>query len=122
MSQNTVLTEEERKQHKKEAQQRYIAKQKERLAMKKAGEAAPNYQGMYETSVKENTALTNKVIELEKLCKTYAEKLQQSNTALQRATLEYNARSEYMLDCVRHALVSIQFALKSGNQGGNNGN
>ena len=56
-------------------------------------------------------AANAKNTELEKLCKAYAEKAQAAENALHRATMEYNARNEYMLDCVKHAYISIQFAV-----------
>lgn len=97
-------------------------------ALKKARETAtvnentiaPDYQELYVNESAKNKALENKVAELEKLCKTYAEKERKATEALQRATLEYNARVKYMLDCVRHAHISMQFAIAASDDKGGN--
>lgn len=118
MAQKIILTEEQRKQHKKESQQRYLAKIKAQKAVA-TNNTVTDYKVLYENCLKENNVLVNQVTELEKLCKTYAEKTSNTQQLLQRATLEYNARIKHMLECVRHALVSMQFAAQaSDNEGG----
>ena len=80
----------------------------------------PDWQALYTEEHAKNVTLENKVTEFEKLCKSYAEKEHQAVEALQRATIEYNARIKYMLDCVKHAHISMQFAVAaSENKGGN---
>ena len=61
-------------------------------------------------------AANAKNAELEKLCKAYAEKAQNAENTLHRATMEYNARVEYMKDCVKHAYISIQFAANAASE------
>lgn len=81
----------------------------------------PNYEKLYVEECAKNKALENKVAEYEKLCKTYSERERKTVETLQRATLEYNARTQYMLDCARHAFMSMQFAMNAtdNKQGGN---
>ena len=55
-------------------------------------------------------ASENKNTELEKICKSYAEQANNASNTLQKMALEYDARTKYMLDCVKHAYLSIQFA------------
>lgn len=76
----------------------------------------PDYKKLYLDSSAKAQALENKVTELEKLCESYAQREKQVTQALQQATLEYNARTQYMLDCVKHAHISMQFALAAGNE------
>ena len=67
--------------------------------------------------------LTAKYAEMQKICQSYATRATKAEELLQRATLEYNARTKYMLDCVKHAYLSIQFAEASAEKdrlGGNN--
>ena len=69
--------------------------------------------------------VANATLQYEKLISSFAEKENQSKVALQRATLEYNARLKYMSDCVKHAYQSIQFAANAINpedKGANYGN
>ena len=92
---------------------------------KEAAEAKPNtvtpdWQALYTEECAKNKALENKATEFEKLCKSYAERERQATEALQRATLEYNARVKYMLDCVRHAHISMQFAVTASDDKGGN--
>ena len=68
---------------------------------------------MYLEEVAKNKTLENKILEYEKLCKSYAEREANANKDLQKAALEYNARVRYMQDCVRHAYTSIQFAVNA---------
>lgn len=79
----------------------------------------PDWQKLYTEECAKNKALENKVAEFEKLCKSYSERERQATEALQRATLEYNARTKYMLDCARHAFMSMQFAEAAVTKGGN---
>ena len=113
------LTPAEKKARNKIYQQRYLEKKKRLAEEAQASQLAPDYKAMYEASVKENLNLTNKLADLEKLCKAYAEKEAQATKALQNATLEYNARTKHMLECVKHAYISMQFATESKTQGGN---
>ena len=77
----------------------------------KAAEALqPNYKEMYHDAMKQLDAANAKNTELEKICKSYAEQANNANKALQTMALEYDARTKYMLDCVKHAYLSIQFA------------
>lgn len=86
------------------------------------GTSEPDYKALYLDSAAKLKSVENKTNELEKLCKSYAELAKQAQDTLQNATLEYNAKTEYMLDCVKHAYLSIQFALtattKKKDQGG----
>lgn len=70
----------------------------------------PDYKTMYEDTVKQLNAANAKNVELEKICKSYAEQANNASNALQKMALEYDARTKYMLDCVKHAYLSIQFA------------
>lgn len=81
---------------------------------------AINYEKLYNEECKKNLALTTRVTELEKICKSFSEKATKAQNDLQNATLEYNARTQYMLDSVRHCYISIQMAKSSEQtQGGN---
>ena len=111
MAEKIVLTEEERKQRKREAQQRYL----EKLKTKKAETETEAVVTAQNTEIE---ALRVKCAELEKLCKAYAEGAAKAQQALQKATLEYNARVKYMIDCTRHALVSMQFAANASDSEG----
>lgn len=115
----SMFTEEERRQRILASKRRYNEKKKlEKLAAKQTAEA--NYQKMYIEECAKNKALEIKAGELEKLCKIYADKTKQATDALHKATLEYNARTRHMLDCVKHAYVSMQFAVAADDkQGGN---
>lgn len=108
---NPNITDEQRAR-KREAQKRWLEKKKaESEATSTSGiEAAPDYKKLYLDTIARNKTLENQVIEYEKLCKSYVEKERQTAAALQRATIEYNARVKYMLECVRHAQISMQFA------------
>lgn len=79
-----------------------------------------NYEKLYVEECAKNKALENKAAEYEKLCKSYSERERKATEALQKATLEYNARTQYMLDCARHAFISMQFAMNAADnkQGG----
>ena len=50
------------------------------------------------------------ITEIQKICQSYAQKAADAENLLKQATLEYNARTKYMLDCVKHTYLSIQFA------------
>lgn len=113
------LTEAEKRARHKIYQQRWLEKKKRLAAEAEKLNAAPNYKAMYEACEKERIAAVNKVADLERLCKGYAEREAQANKALQNATLEYNARTKHMLECVKHAYISMQFATESKTQGGN---
>ena len=124
MAKQSIYTEEERRQRQLEAKRRYAEKkrqEKEALAMQGPVEAAPNYKAMYEDAMRALTGVQNKNAELEKLCKSFAEQAQQAKVNLQKATLEYNARVKYMLECTKHAYISMQFAVDAAEKttGGN---
>ena len=54
-----------------------------------------------------------KMEQFAKLMQSCKEREAQLQEALKKAALEYNARVEYMLDCVKHAFLSMQFAINS---------
>lgn len=125
MAKQSKYTEEERRQRQLEAKRRYAEKkkaEKEALAMQGPVEVTPDYKTMYEDAMKALTNEQNKNTELEKLCKSFAEQVQQAKANLQKATLEYNARVKYMLECTKHAYISMQFAVDATEKtsGGNN--
>lgn len=72
----------------------------------------------------ENNLLKAKVAQYEKICQSFANQADQSTKQIQAITLEYNARTKYMLDCVKHAYMSMQFAVNAVNktQKGENNN
>lgn len=74
-----------------------------------------NYKKLYEKELENNRILQIKLDEYEKIMKSLAEKASQAHNDLQGATLEYNARVKYMLDCARHAYMSMNFAAKAAN-------
>mgnify|MGYP003450966721 CR=1 FL=1 len=124
-----MLTDEEKKQKRAEYNRRY----KEKLALLKANspicantvEAQIDYKAEFIKASKQIQADAVKIAQYEKLISSFAEKENQSKIALQRATLEYNARLKYMLESVKHAYQSIQFAANAINpeeKGANNGN
>lgn len=67
-----------------------------------------DYKQLYLDECEVTKAQAVKINELEQLCKSFAEKEKQSTMELQRAALEYNARINYMLDCVKHAKISME--------------
>lgn len=69
-----------------------------------------DYEKLYKEECAKNKTLESKITEYEKLCKSFSEQATASKNALQNATLEYDARTKYMLDCVRHAYISIQLS------------
>jgi hypothetical protein len=115
-----ALSEEEKKIRRREANKRYLEKQKAKKAEENCIKfddcrvAIPDEQVDWKAEfVAENKrarGLELKIEQYEKLIASFAERENQSKGALQRATLEYNARIKYMLDCVKHAYQSIQFA------------
>ena len=54
-----------------------------------------------------------KMEQFAKLMQSCKEREAQLQDALKKAALEYNARVEYMLDCVKHAFLSMQFAVNA---------
>lgn len=72
-----------------------------------------NYKKLYEKEVENNKVLLIKLEEYDKIMKSLAEKASQAHNTLKSATLEYNARIKYMLDCVKHAYMSMNFAAKA---------
>lgn len=82
----------------------------------------PNYKKLYQEEHEKSTMLANRCTEYEKLCKAYAEKTNQTQELLKQATLEYNAKIDYMLDCVKHAYISIQMARNTTQGEQHNGN
>ena len=97
---------------------------KEAWAKKKAAKATltdnVDYKTLYnaalahskEVEAKLATAET-KLTELEKICKSFSEQANNSNTALQKMAMEYDARTKYALDCIKHAYLSVQFAVNA---------
>lgn len=78
-----------------------------------AEEVQPDYRAMYEDAMKQLETANVKNVELEKICKSYAEQANNAANSLQKMALEYDARTKYMLDCVKHAYLSIQFAVNA---------
>ena len=129
-----MLTDEEKKQRKAEANKRYVEKKKAQalencVKSEDCKVAIPNTQVDYKAEFirmsKHVQELEAKIAQYEKLISSFAEKENQSKVALQRATIEYNARLKYMSDCVKHAYQSIQFAANAINpedKGANYGN
>lgn len=113
MPRGSNLTPEEKAQRVLEAKRKYAEKQKAKREEAKRLALGPDYKTMYLEEVAKNRTLENKILEYEKLCKSYAEREANANKGLQRAALEYNARVKYMQDCVRHAYTSIQFAVNA---------
>ena len=116
-----ILRSEEQKRAQSQKMKDFWAKKRQEQEEKKMAEQVtntiePDYKKLYTEECAKNKALENKVAEFEKLCKSYVEREQQSTAALQRATLEYNARVQYMLDCTKHAYLSMQFAVNAGNE------
>ena len=83
-------------------------------------ETTPDYKKLYLAEQDKNKSLEVKIAELEKLCRSFSEKAHNAQEALQSATLEYNAKVEYMLDCVKHAHISIQIAHSASTKKGGN--
>ncbi len=79
-------------------------------------ETTPDYKKLYTEECAKNKTLENKCTEYEKLCKSYSERERKALETLQRATIEYNARTKYMLDCAKHAYLSMQFAIAATEQ------
>ena len=62
---------------------------------------------------KENTCLKNKCEQYEKLIQSFKATQDEAVSLLNKATLEYNARLDYMLDCAKHMYLSMQFAAEA---------
>ena len=107
------MSEEELKEKRRQYNQRYL----EKLKARKATAVQPNYEDMYVNTMKELGAAKEKIAQLENLCKSYAAQTEAANTALKKATLEYNARIQFMLDSARHSLVAMQLAVNAENKG-----
>lgn len=71
------------------------------------------WDAMYHDAMKQLETANAKNAELEKICKSYAEQANNAANSLQKMALEYDARTKYMLDCVKHAYLSIQFAVNA---------
>ena len=69
-----------------------------------------DYKKLYEETVKEKQAAESKLAEYENIIKAFAERERKATETLKKATLEYNALTNYMMDCVKHAYLSLQFA------------
>ena len=84
----------------------------DKRAAKEAAQAANpvDYKKLYEEAIKEKQATEAKITEYENIIKAFAERERKANETLKKATLEYNARTNYMMDCVKHAYLSLQFA------------
>ena len=81
-----------------------------------------DYKKLYEDECKKTQSLEIKLAEYEKICKAFNEKERQLTSTLHSATLEYNARAQYMLDCIKHAYMSIQFSINATNKKEDNNN
>lgn len=91
-----------------------IKKVKENTAVKSEGNTvAPDWQDLYTKECAKSKALENKIEQLEGLVKSYAQNTEAAQLQLKRATLEYNARVDYLLDCAKHAFLSMQFAVNA---------
>lgn len=64
----------------------------------------------------EINCLKNKCEQYEKLVQTYKQAQEEATTLLKRATLEYKARIDYMLDCAKHNYMAMQFAVSASNK------
>lgn len=94
----------------------YAAKQKARRDAKKAAllENKPDFEKECIKLVEENKALKARVANLEEVCKAYATRANEHDETLRKATMEYNARTQYILDTIKHAYLSAQFAMNAG--------
>lgn len=72
----------------------------------------------------EINCLKNKCEQYERLIATYKKAQEEATSLLRKATIEYNARIEYMLDCAKHNYMAMQFAVLAGHnkQEAENGN
>lgn len=93
----------------------YAAAAKARREAKKnaALVAQPNFEAECIKLTEENKRLNNRIANLEEVCKAYATRDKEHETTFRKATMEYNARLQYALDAVKHAYLSIQFAMNS---------
>lgn len=102
------LTPEQRRENILAAKRRYNEKKKlERQAN------SDNFERLYLEERAKNENLVKENESLKQLCKSYATSAEVTERNLQRATLEYNARTKYMLDCVKHAYTSMQFSVNA---------
>lgn len=81
--------------------------------IKDTAKADIDYKKLYTDECAKTKSQAVKIEELDKLCKAYAENAQKMTEALQRAAIEYDARINYMLDSVKHAYLSMQFAVNA---------
>ena len=109
------LTEEQRKQR-SEALKRYWAN---RRAVKNTM-SETDYKTLYNAAAAHSKEVESKlataeakIAELERLCKSYAEQANNANKTLQTMAMEYDARTKYTLDCIKHAYLSVQFAVNA---------
>jgi hypothetical protein len=58
----------------------------------------------------ERDSALKQVGELQKVCESYARQATIAENITKKATLDYNTKVDYMLDCVRHAYTSIRLA------------
>lgn len=104
-------------------------KMKEVWAARKAAQEETvnnmDYETLYKAALAHSKEIENRLAtaeakntELEKICKAYVEQANNTNRAIQKVTMEYNARTQYMLDCVKHAYLSIQFAVNASHNEG----
>lgn len=57
----------------------------------------------------------NKMEQYQKIIQSYQAREQELQKTLKQATLEYNARVQYLLDCAKHSYISMQFAVNATN-------
>ena len=129
-----MLTDEEKKQRRAEANKRYREKQKAAQTENcikvdencvEIPDEQIDWKAEFIAENKRARGLEAKIEQYEKLIASFAEREKQSTNSLRKATMEYNARLAYMSDCVKHAYQSIQFAANAINpedKGANYGN
>ena len=71
-----------------------------------------NYKTLYEQALVTIQNQNTQLEEYKKVCESYAREKQQLNQQYQQLHLEHKAKTEYMLDCAKHAYLSMQLALK----------
>lgn len=73
----------------------------------------PNYRKLYRDKCEELKVAENKINELQQICRALTEQKNFAENKLKQATLEYNTRVQYVLDVIKHAYLSTQFAISA---------
>lgn len=73
----------------------------------------PNYKKLYAEATAKNKAYEAKIEQYESIVKSYAERTQNAENLLKKATIEYDARIKFMLDAVRHSYTAMQLAAQA---------